>query len=83
MKILLLIFFVHSFSCFCKTSKIENLIDKTTVYLIETWNKDENLNKLYPPKYMFHQEQEFIGGCKGSNKGVDVQDLIIVLLIIQ
>ena len=68
MKILLLIFLFILSPVSAKTSKIENLIDKTTVYLIETWNKDENLNKLYPPKVIAVPSQEFMV--------VDVKDLI-------
>ena len=74
MKILILVFLLILSPVSAKTSKIENLIDKTTVYLIETWNKDENLNKLYPPKVIAVPSGTRIygGGCKGSNKGVDV-----------
>ena len=57
-----------------KASNISDLINKTTVYLIETWNSDKNLKDWYAPQVITVQRgtKLYGGGCKGANSGIDV-----------
>ncbi len=49
MKLLIAIF-ILIFPYEAKASNIPDLIEKTTVYLIKTWNDDENLKNWFPPQ---------------------------------
>ena len=73
MKLLLAIF-ILIFPYEAKASNIPDLIEKTTVYLIKTWNDDENLKNWFPPQVITVPSgtRLFGGGCKGSNEGFDV-----------
>ncbi len=57
-----------------RASNISDLIDKTTVYLIETWTSDKNLKDWYAPQVITVQSgtKLYGGGCKGANSGIDV-----------
>ena len=73
MKLLIAIF-ILIFPYEAKASNIPDLIEKTTVYLIKTWNDDENLKNWFPPQVITVPSgtRLFGGGCKGSNEGFDV-----------
>ena len=74
MKLLLAIFSILIFPYEAKASRIPELIEKTTVYLIKNWNDDKNLKNWFPPQVITvpRGTKLFGGGCKGSNEGFDV-----------
>ena len=74
MKLLLVIFSILIFPYEAKASSLPELIEKTTVYLIKTWNDDKNLKNWFPPQVITvpRGTKLFGGGCKGSNEGFDV-----------
>ena len=61
-----------------RASNISDLIDKTTVYLIETWTSDKNLKDWYAPQVITVQSgtKLYGGGCKGANSGIDVAGVV-------
>ena len=67
--ILIFIFFPNALNA----SEINNIIDKTTVFLMNNWDSDKSLKKIYPPQVVTtNKGTKVYGGCGDYKSGIDV-----------
>ena len=54
-------------------SEINSIIDKTTIYLMNNWDSDKSLKKIYPPQVITtNTGTKVYGGCGDYKSGIDV-----------
>ena len=73
MHLLVLFFIFLIFPKSAEANEVNQIIDKTTVYLMNNWASDKNLKKLYPPQVVTTNiGTKVYGGCGDYKSGIDV-----------